>query len=511
MAWIKACAPASGAIDNCPLAIANWKSYSATVDLLIKFWPHFAAAFVMAIDLWAAGHAILYKRDPRAAVGWIGIILVFPLGGAIIYLLLGINRIQRRAAHLRGRSTPPELPPDHTSDESVLRHLLPERAAHLVTLARIVRSITSRPLLTGNRLRLLRNGDQAYPAMLEAIAGARTSITLSSYIFAHDESGFAFVDALAAAVKRGVEVRVLIDDVGARYSFPTTTGLLQRRGVHTATFMPTFFHWRMPYGNLRNHRKLLVVDGRRGFTGGLNIRRNNVLAAASRDATQDLHAEVEGPVIRHLQETFAEDWAFTTGERLEGERWFPSLTFSGGIPARGITDGPDEDFDKFRRVLMGALACAKHRVRIATPYFLPDSALVSQINITALRGVQVDILIPEHSNLRTVNWACMAQIWQVLERGCRVWRTPRPFDHSKVMVVDDAWCMLGSGNWDARSLRLNFEFNVEAYDPALAAELNELLDQKIATARPLTLAEADGRSLPVRLRDGVARLFTPYL
>ncbi len=123
----------------------------------------------------------------------------------------------------------------------------------------------------------------------------------------------------------------------------------------------------------------------------------------------------------------------------------------------------------------------------------------------------MDILIPEHNNLRTVGWACMAQIWQVLERGCKVWRVTGPFDHSKVMVVDNQWLMLGSGNWDARSLRLNFEFNVEAYDPELAAELSALLDQKIATAKPLTLAEADGRSLPIRLRDGVARLFTPYL
>ena len=481
------------------------------MELLLRFWPHLAGALILAGDVAAIGHAVLYKRDPRAAVGWIGIILVFPLGGAIIYLLLGINRIQRRAAHLRGRPIPPELQPDHTSDESVLIRHLPDQADHLATLARIVRSITSRPLLSGNRWRLLRNGDQAYPAMLEAIAGAQSSVTLSSYIFAHDASGLAFVAALDAAVRRGVEVRVLVDDVGARYSFPTIISLLHRRGIRAATFMPTFFHWRMPYGNLRNHRKLLVVDGRRGFTGGLNIRHNNVLAEATRDATQDLHVELEGPVVRHLQEAFAEDWAFTTGERLEGERWFPDLTYSGGVPARGITDGPDEDFDKFRRVLMGALACAKHRVRIATPYFLPDSALVSQINITALRGVQVDILIPEHSNLRTVGWACMAQIWQVLERGCRVWRTGRPFDHSKIMVVDDTWCMFGSGNWDARSLRLNFEFNVEAYDPALAAELNDLLDEKIAQAKPLTLADADGRPLPIRLRDGVARLFTPYL
>ncbi len=472
------------------------------MDVLRTFWPYLTAVLVLAIDLCAAGHAVLYKRDPRSAVGWIGIILLFPLAGAVLYLFLGINRIQRRAVHLRGHGPTPESARAET--ESAV-------PVGLADLARVVGNVTGNPLLPGNRFRLLRHGDEAYPAMQAAIGRAQSSITLATYIMAHDQSGLAFADALAAAVARGVEVRVLVDDVGARYSFPTIVGLLQKRGVRVATFMPTFFHWRMPYVNLRNHRKILVVDGRTGFTGGMNIRHNNVLAAGERDATRDLQVEVEGPVVRHLQETFAEDWAFTTGEKLGGARWFPELEPAGSTPARGITDGPDEDFDKLRRVLLGAMACAQHRIRIATPYFLPDLSLVSQLTIAALRGVQVDIVIPAHSNLRTVDWACMAQIWQVLQRGCRVWRTSKPFDHSKIMVVDHQWCMLGSGNWDTRSLRLNFEFNVEAYDPKLAAELNALLDEKVAEARPLTLAEADGRPLPIRLRDGVARLFSPYL
>jgi cardiolipin synthase len=302
------------------------------LELLKHFWPHFAAALLLAMDAWAIGHAVLYKRDSRrpwdgAASSWCS-----PCWAPSSICCSASTASSAGPPICAGAAAPPELPPDHTSDESVLIRHLPDQADHLATLARIVRSITSRPLLSGNHLRLLRNGDQAYPAMLEAIAGAQTSITLSSYIFAHDASGLAFVEALAAAVRRGVEVRVLIDDVGARYSFPPITGLLQRRGVRTATFMPTFFHWRMPYGNLRNHRKLLVVDGRRGFTGGLNIRHNNVTAAGGRDATRDLHAEVEGPVIRHLQEAFAEDWAFTTGERLEGERWFPNSRPRAGYP-----------------------------------------------------------------------------------------------------------------------------------------------------------------------------------
>lgn len=475
-------------------------------------WPYVTAALMLAVDLWAIGHAVLYKRDPRSAVGWIGIIALFPLFGALLYLMLGINRIQRRASSLRSR--PPTLAGIEKAEDRdalLVQAALPSAAHHLVALARIVRQITGRPLLAGNALRPLRNGDEAYPAMLAAIAQAGHSITLSTYIFAHDASGLAFADALGAAVKRGVQVRVLIDDVGARYSFPTISSALHRRNVRTAFFMPTFFHWRMPYINLRSHRKILVVDGRLGFTGGINIRHNNVLADRHRDHVQDLHFEVRGPVIGQLQETFAEDWNFTTGESLTGKPWFVSPEPAGPTPARGISDGPDEDYDKLRRVILAALACAQRRVRIATPYFLPDLSIVSALNVAALRGVAVEILVPEKNNLRTVGWACRAQLWQVLERGCRVWFTKPPFDHTKAMIVDDAWCMVGSGNWDARSLRLNFEANVECYDPALAATLNAILDQKQAGARPVTLADMDARPLPVRLRDGVARLFSPYL
>ena len=479
------------------------------LDWLLAAWPHLAAAFIVAIDLWAAGHAILYKRDPRSATTWIGLILLFPVLGAALYVLLGINRIQRRATLLRSRAGLP--PPAPREDAGRIAPRLGTGLEELTPLATAVQRITGLPLLDGNRLHPLRNGDEAYPAMLDAIAKARASITLSSYIFSPDRTGLRFADALGDAVKRGVEVRVLVDDVGARYSLPTIYGALNKRGVRCAAFIPTFFHWRMPYINLRNHRKILVVDGALGFTGGMNIRHNNVLADHARDAVQDLHFMVEGPVVRDLQEAFADDWAFSTGERLAGEPWFTAPPARGNVLARAIVDGPDEDHDKLRAVLLAALACAQRRVRIVTPYFLPDQSLVSALNTCAVLGVEVGIVIPAKNNLHTVGWAMQAQLWQVLVRGCRVWRTPPPFDHSKMFVVDDAWCLIGSGNWDPRSLRLNFELNVECYSPGLAAKLNERIDEKIAGAREATLAELDARPLPIRLRDGIARLFWPYL
>jgi cardiolipin synthase len=176
-----------------------------------------------------------------------------------------------------------------------------------------------------------------------------------------------------------------------------------------------------------------------------------------------------------------------------------------------VADGPDEDFEKLRWTILGALSIARYSVQIMTPYFLPDSAVISALNLAALRGVQVDIVLPAKSNLRFVDWASRAMWWQVLEHGCRIWLTPPPFDHSKLMLVDGCWVLLGSANWDARSLRLNFEFNLECYDVELCRRLEKIIETKRHDARQVTLEQVDGRSIPARLRDGIARLLTPYL
>jgi cardiolipin synthase len=239
-----------------------------------------------------------------------------------------------------------------------------------------------------------------------------------------------------------------------------------------------------------------------------------------------MHFQVRGPLVSHLLEVFLEDWAFASGESLAGEQaddgdprltaahalWRADLTWAGTALARGIRYGPDDrDMGRIKLVLVGALAAAQESVRIMTPYFLPDDAICQALDVAAMRGVRVDIVLPEHSNLELVGWASAAMLWQVLGRGCNVWMSPLPFDHTKLMVVDRAWALFGSGNWDDRSMRLNFEFNVEVFDRDFAEAIHKHIGDVIARCRPKTLAEVDSRSLPVRLRDGIARLFSPYL
>lgn len=388
---------------------------------------------------------------------------------------------------------------------------LPSPVRHLHTLAELVDRVAARPLTSGNAVRPLLNGDEAYPAMLEAVDAATRSIALSTYIFDNDHAGRLFLDALERAVRRRVEVRVLIDGVGARYSRPSIVKELRERNVPVALFGRTLLPWRMPYMNLRSHRKIMVVDGQVGFTGGMNIREGCLIERPAKSPIRDLQFRIEGPVVGHLMQTFAQDWVFTTHEQLTGWLWFPILQEVGEIVARGVNDGPDEDFERARLVFLGALACAERSVRIVTPYFLPDAGLISALNVTALRGVDVQIIVPEKNNLVIVQWASTAQLWQVLLRGCHVFQTPPPFDHSKLMLVDDGWALFGSTNWDPRSLRLNFEFGVECYSTELTERLSRIVDRKLEGARRIRLADVDGRALPVKLRDGVARLAAPYL
>ena len=462
-------------------------------------------AFVVAVGLaalTASGHAVIYKRDSRSAAIWVLVIWILPALGPVAYALLGVNRVERRAARMRGgmvrHRTDPQFPPS-------------EPGTHFTPLARLVGQVVERPLLPGNAIEPLVDGANAFSGMLQAINGAQASVAMSSYIFDEDGVGAEFVSALAGAVQRGVEVRVLIDDVDARFSTSSAVKPLRKRGVNVAVFNPPLVPARLHALNLRNHRKILVVDGAVGFTGGQNVDCRYWKPEAPDQAFRDLHFRLRGPVVAQLMEIFADDWQFTTDEALRGPKWFPPLAQQGAVAARAIEAGPDEAFERVRWAILGGLHAAQRSIKILTPYFIPDQSLISALDAAALRGVEVDIVIPDVSDLPHVRWAMFGQLWQVLDHGCRVWGRPGSFDHSKLLVVDGAWTLLGSANWDARSLRLNFEMNVECYSVELGAHLDGLIQARISGSRAITLADIDARPLPLKLRDGLARLFAPYL
>jgi cardiolipin synthase len=302
---------------------------------------------------------------------------------------------------------------------------------------------------------------------------------------------------------------VLIDGIGSGYFVSAPYRRLRRNGVKVRRFMHSALPWRMPFLNLRTHKKILVVDGRVAFTGGMNLAAENLVALAPRHPVRDLHFRVAGPVVAQLTTAFLEDWQFVAGEDPDDAPWFPSLAEAGPAVARVVTSGPDQDLEKIEFIIMEAIACARQTIHVATPYFLPDERLVTALNLAALRGVRVDIVMPARSNHRMVDWAARANAGPLLAGGCRIWLGPPPFDHSKIMVVDGSWCLIGSSNWDMRSFRLNFELCMEVYHDGLATTLESIVAN--AMHQQLTVADLDARSLPTRLRDAGVRLMLPYL
>ncbi|HUH86422.1 MAG TPA: cardiolipin synthase [Pusillimonas sp.] len=475
-----------------------------------EYWPHIVFLFTVAAAATAAIHASMTKTDVRAAIGWVGIILLSPLFGAFLYLIAGINRVrhdqlvQQRDKSLRHYTT---------LDDTPIADVVPYSASQFSSLQTLGNSLSNFPLCDGNYIQLLNSGDETYPAMVEAIEGAKVSVALQTYIFDNDSEGRKIVDALARAVKRGVHVRVLIDAIGSKYSRPPIVRLLRRNGVRTALFMTNPLGLRMPYANLRSHRKILIVDGCIGFTGGMNIRAGFVSDDAGRPPARDTHFKMEGPIVLQLTAVFSQDWEFTTREALPYdiwccESWAPPTP---RVPARCVRSGPDRSILSTHNMLLGAFAVAQKNIRIQSPYFLPDVALLGAINTAARRGIQVDIVIPGQNNLRLVNYAMTAQLDQVIRNGCRVWRTRGTFDHSKLITIDGAWSYVGSSNLDPRSLRLNFELDVEIYSRAMARDLEERIDTEIGSADAVTLETLAAIPFLKRLRNKIIWLASPYL
>ncbi|MEO7361800.1 MAG: phospholipase D-like domain-containing protein, partial [Gemmatimonadaceae bacterium] len=334
-----------------------------------------------------------------------------------------------------------------------------------------------------------------------------------------------------------VTVRVLVDAVGVRYSRQPIDQLLMARGVKTARFLPVRTLGLLEYINLRSHRKLMLVDGTTAFIGGMNIRHGNLLEANPPAPVQDVHFRVRGAVVAPLSRVFEEDWEFAAREVIHLPRAdetgaqhltadlprsaqtdaqnHPNKESAGhdsrDASARVIADGPDDGEDRLQWVFLSALCTAKKRVRIVTPYFLPNETLISGIEVAVTKGVTVEVIVPRENNLFYMNWVKSSVFTTFVKRGVHVYVSDPPFDHSKLFLVDDEWCSIGSSNWDDRSIRLNFELNLEVHDRVLTTALHQLVDVKRAKARRVTMSELHALSLFHRIRSSFVRLFSPYL
>ena len=452
----------------------------------------------LAVAVAAGVHVLLYVRNSRAAFGWLGLIIVFPIAGAVLYALFGINRVRRKALRVsREARTEPgkEALTPNFSDGAVR--------------SQPGFKVTGMDLTGGNGVTTYYNGEEAFPPMLRAIETASREVLLSSYIFDNDATGRRFVEQLAAARDRGCRVCVLIDDVGIRYSFPTIIRELEKHALPYRRFMPLRLLPPSFSINLRTHRKVLVTDRRVCFAGGMNIGDRQLLHGPSPHRASDLHFRFEGPLTAECVRLFADDWKFSRGEPLDA--WQEDCPEGGTAYTRLVSDGPDDTLDSLMLVIMGVISSAQRRVWIMTPCFLPERQLLGCLQAAALSGVDVRVMIPEKNNWSLVQWALQHNMAELLGAGVQILRRPPPFAHSKCMLIDDDYALVGSSNLDPRSLRLNFELGIEVFDEELNRELGKHFSEIAAACSPFTPEGLRGRGTLTRLRDAASALFSPYL
>ena len=428
--------------------------------------------------------------------------------------MFGINRARAKAHSLAKRSfwrwSIPQERGEVVSKEN--RTALPAFDAGLDReLLNVSDAVNNEALRTDNKVTFLLNGEQAYPAMLQAIERSESTVFLITFILRSDSVGKLFISALQRAAARGVDVRVIIDGVGDYYCWPRASRMLKKAGLNVVRYYPPTFFPPSLLINLRNHKKLLVCDGDTAFTGGINIGENHCVEKEPiGSAVTDVHFQLGGPIVADLSRQFCDIWYRVTESVLQPTP--ANEQVSGEASCRMLVAGPDEHMDRLELIFNGAISAARESIDIMTPYFLPSREMIAVLKTAALKGVKVRVILPAASNLRYVDWATRNMLWELLLWGVEVYyqRSP-PFSHTKLFVVDQRYSIVGSANMDPRSLRLNFELCIEIFDTTVARTISQHCDTAIVHSSVVSLESLDRRSIISRLRDALFWLFSPYL
>ncbi len=467
----------------------------------LSFWA-LAYLAVFATAIYCAWRAVQGARTPQGSVGWVVFLLSVPIIAVPAYLFLGHHRLKGVEVARR----------DSARTVAAIDAYSAQRRPEAVTKEDFgpFEAAAQLPVLRGNAAELLIDGRATFDEMFAAIDAAEQYVLAQFYILRDDGVGQAFCYRLVAARARGVDVYVSYDRIG---SFKLRNGYLQKLKAAGARVTDQ----RRSRGlasrfivNYRNHRKTLIVDGKRAFTGGLNIGDEYLGLDAGLAAWRDTNVALRGPVVAQLQLIFVEDWHFATDHLIGDELyWRPGLQPENMVGLI-VATGPADDFDSGSMLFFAAISRARQRVWIASPYFVPDLDILTALRHAALRGLDVRILVPEHADHRITWMAAHAYFDEIRAAGVEIWRYTEGFMHQKIILVDDDLAAVGTTNLDNRSFRLNFEAMAVLFDTEFAAKVDEMLRRDFARAYRLTKALSD-QPLGVRIGAPFARLFAPLL
>ncbi|MDA0834015.1 MAG: cardiolipin synthase [Planctomycetota bacterium] len=452
---------------------------------------------------------ILKKRHTVSTIAWIMAIVILPYIGAFFFLVFGVNRVQRRTARkLDANLTMQRLLPGVAAYQLISGERLTAQQQRLMQLAnRLSDTLPTQ----GNQIELLPDTNRTLALIEQAIESAQNSLHLEYYIWRPDKTGTRLRDMLIAKAKEGIKIRFLYDGIGSIHLRKKFLNSMRDAGIQVAAFLPGASVRERWSVNLRNHRKIVIADGRVGFTGGMNIGDEYLGRNRNIGYWRDTHLRMEGPCVLQLQQVFAEDWYYATGEELTHPDLYPAPEASGNVAAQVVVGGPDQSESLFHMLMFAAINEAQHRITIETSYFVPPDSVVTALVAAALRGVRVRLLLAGKANYIWTVLAGRSYYDSLLHAGIEIHEYARGLLHSKTMTIDGDWSLVGTPNLDSRSLLLNFENAVIMYDSRIAALLEEHYVRDVRDAIPIRLAEWEKRPLVHKLAENTCRLFSPVL
>jgi cardiolipin synthase len=459
----------------------------------------------------AIPHVLLRNKAPGSTLAWIWAILLFPYLGPLFYFVFGTERIERKKLRARREMAASGARAERriSTFTRTLVDAVPEADRAVVDL---LSQINELAVSSAEATRLLVGGGQFFPALAQRIDEAREHVHIEFFIWRDDERGRELRDHLVAAARRGVEVRVLLDQIGSlglRRSFFQSLTEAGGKFAWFRTAHPLRNRWTF---NLRNHRKLQVIDGRIAFVGGMNMGREYAGEDPEVGPWRDVQIEVIGGAAKRLQMVFADDWFFATEEKLLERKYYPAPSMPQRFLVQSMPDGPDAQDDPIQMSLVYLLNTARQRVWLTAGYFVPKEPLLTALELAAARGVDVRLLVSEKSDHPLLINVGRSYYEELLRFGVKIFEYEKGINHSKVSLVDDHWLIVGSANFDIRSMRLNFELNVLVRDPERAAELEGVLRQDFEEdSRRIVLEEFVQRPRLQRWKESLLRPLAPLL
>lgn len=485
---------------------------------MLEFWQDYSVYFVPLYALgllYAVASLLLENKNPLKTHSYLLLLLLLPIVGIILYFFFGQNLRKQKIFNRR------KLINQAFGAKYVEKHLdnkesfeIPEHYKAFNKYDKLINFLINdlSPLTINNQVSILKNGEEKFPAVKEAIRKAKDHIHMEYYILSDDDIGGELADILIEKAKEGLRIRIIVDGVGSlglrRHYFKR----LRDAGIEIHEFMPVLFPAFTSKINYRNHRKIIVIDGEVGFTGGINLDDRYLNNGKHKLYWRDTHLKLEGESVKSLQFLFMLSWLFVTGKELnEGPNYYPILEEIGNQPVQINASGPDWELSSIMESFLLAFNSAEESIRITTPYFIPTESIMNALSTVAKSGVKVQLMIPQTSDSWIVQSASLSFVKQLLRIGIEVFFYKKGFIHSKVIIVDDNFASIGTSNMDYRSFDLNYEVNTYLYDKELVSQLHEQFEEDLMDCEMAMLDLWSKRNTAIKLKESACRLLAPLL